>query len=334
MAMNRNSEGENAGSALQALPDHLVLDGAVSTRLEDLLGSTALASALWSAPYLQSHPELITSIHREYYLAGANVVTTASYQAAPLGLAKHLGLSPDESASLIAKSVAVAEAARKEAKARLVAAGASEPVLLIAGSIGPYGAYLADGSEYRGNYELPPSQLQDFHRARIAALLDAGADLLALETFPNWREAKAVLDLLASEFPQARCWLSFTTRPGEPGRIADGTRWDQILPELEGNEQVAAVGVNCISPADVTEALGHMVPSTTHRVIVYPNSGESWDAERRRWETSNAATIDAWDQSARKWLALGASWVGGCCRTTPDHIRTVRKVVDAVQEKP
>ncbi|KAF1817325.1 homocysteine methyltransferase [Eremomyces bilateralis CBS 781.70] len=332
--MDRDIEAKSTcGQIPESFPELLVLDGALSTRLESTLGSAALSTPLWSAPLPTSHPDLIRSIHLEAYLAGANVVTTASYQASPIGLAKHQGLSPEESASLIAKSAELAKSAREDAQTHLTAAGIPAPVLLVAGSVGPYGAYLANGAEYRGDYELPWPEFMDFHRPRIAALLDSGVDLLALETFPNWDEATAVLGLLETEFPMARCWLSFTTRPGHPEMIADGTCWDQILPPIERNEQIIAVGVNCIPPEEVGSALKSIVPNTSKNVFVYPNSGEAWDAESRHWIENDAATLDTWGRNVREWVALGASGIGGCCRTTSNHIRTIRKVANKAERK-
>lgn len=174
--------------------DFLLLDGAMATELE--ARGCNLADSLWSAKVLVENPQLIREVHLDYYRAGAQCAITASYQATPAGFAAR-GLDEAQSKALIGKSVELARKAREAYLAENPQAG----TLLVAGSVGPYGAYLADGSEYRGDYVRSKDEFQGFHRPRVEALLDAGADLLACETLPNFTEIKALAELLA-EYPQ------------------------------------------------------------------------------------------------------------------------------------
>ena len=204
--------------------------------------------------------------------------------------------------------------------------------LLIAGSVGPYGAYLANGSEYTGAYTLSPSDFQAFHRGRIAALLDAGADLLACETLPSYGEITALADLLATEFPTTESFFAFTVSPSNPSAIADGTPLSTVLQALEPHANIVAVGVNCVSPELALEGLKEMKKHTQKPLVVYPNSGEKWDAGARQWGGSKSQGGEL-----RRWVGevweVGARVVGGCCRTGPAEIGVIAGVVEERNEK-
>src|SRR6476620_314855 len=214
---------------------HLTLDGGLATELE--AHGCDLGDPLWSAKVLIEQPHLIKQVHRDYFEAGAAIANTASYQATPQGFARR-GIGEEEALELVALSVRLADEARSEHLAENPGAGP----LLIAGSVGPYGAYLADGSEYRGDYFLSRNEFMEFHRPRIAALVDAGADILACETLPSLPEAEA-LTALMKEF-DVEGWLSFTLRDG--GHISDGTPLAQAAKLFAAEPLVAAIGVNCV----------------------------------------------------------------------------------------
>ncbi|AAW75184.1 homocysteine S-methyltransferase [Xanthomonas oryzae pv. oryzae KACC 10331] len=288
----------------------VLLDGALATELEHR--GCDLNDALWSARVLIEQPELIYQVHRDYFAAGAQCAITASYQATPLGFAAR-GLDVAQSQALIARSVELAVQARAD---HLHAQPQAAP-LWVAGSVGPYGAYLADGSEYRGDYVLPIAQLMDFHRPRIAALADAGVDVLACETLPSASEIVALRQLLQSEFPQLHAWFSFTLR--DAAHLSDGTPLAQVVPALDACTQVIAVGINCIALDQVTAALHSLSALTALPLVVYPNSGEHYDASDKRWHAGHASALTLADQHAH-WLAAGARLIGGCCRTTPRDI--------------
>ena len=287
-----------------ALPSDSVLisDGGLATELE--ARGHDLSDPLWSARLLAEAPQEIVAVHAAYFRAGATVATTASYQASFDGFAAH-GIDRREAAGLLRRSVELAKAAREEA-----AGGA----LYVAASIGPYGAALADGSEYRGRYGLSVAALMRWHRPRFEILADAGADVLACETVPDVDEAEALVNLVRSVGVPA--WLSYTidgaeTRAGQP--LADAFAVAAGVPEI------VAIGVNCCAPEDVLPAI--RVADIGKPVIVYPNSGERWDSRRRQWTGPSRFSA----QLATQWIAAGARIVGGCCRVGPADIADVRR---------
>lgn len=274
----------------------VVLDGGLSNQLE--AQGCDLSDALWSARLLADAPGEITAAHRAYVRAGARVLITGSYQASHQGFARH-GRNRTEAAALFRRSVELAREA------------AGEVPVHVAASVGPYGAVLADGSEYRGRYGLSVRELERFHRPRIEALAEAGPDVLALETVPDVDEAEALL--AAAEGTGLPVWLSYTaagarTRAGQPLADAFGV--------AAGRDQVIAVGVNCCTARDAEYAIGVAAERTGKPVAVYPNSGEEWDATRRRWH--GAVTFDP--HRATGWAARGARLIGGCCRVGPDLV--------------
>ncbi len=295
--------------ALLDKQDFLLLDGALATELE--ARGCHLADSLWSARVLVENPELIREVHLDYFRAGAQCAITASYQATPASFAA-LGLDEAQSRALIGKSVELARKAREAWLAENPQAG----TLLVAGSVGPYGAYLADGSEYRGDYQRSTEEFQAFHRSRVEALLDAGADLLACETLPNFAEIKALAALLTA-WPRARAWFSFTLRDSE--HLSDGTPLREVVAFLSHYPQVVAVGINCIALENATAALQHLHGLTSLPLVVYPNSGEHYDAASKTWHRHREHCARLADYLPQ-WRAAGARLIGGCCRTTPEDI--------------
>jgi homocysteine S-methyltransferase len=282
----------------------LVADGGLATELE--ARGHDLSDALWSARMLLDAPDEITAVHAAFFRAGAMIATTASYQASFDAFAAR-GVGRDQTVRLLQRSVELAADARTE-----VAAGA-----WIAASVGPYGAALADGSEYRGRYGLSVAQLEAWHRPRLEVLADAGADVLALETIPDVDEAEALVNIVRSL--GVRAWLSYTvdgvrTRAGQP--LADAFAVAAGVPEI------VAVGVNCCAPGDVLPAI-EPASATGKPVIVYPNSGERWDATRHAWVGPARFS----PQLAAGWVSAGARVVGGCCRVRPDDIAALAAVL-------
>ncbi|WP_144205890.1 homocysteine S-methyltransferase [Mycobacterium tilburgii] len=272
----------------------LISDGGLATELE--ARGHDLSDALWSARLLSDAPQEIAAVHTSYFRAGAKIATTASYQASFEGFYAH-GIGRDKAVELLGRSVELAATARDATGGTLVAA-----------SIGPYGAALADGSEYRGRYGLSVAQLMRWHRPRLEILAGAGADLLALETVPDIDEAEALVDLVRAVGKPA--WLSYTidgtrTRAGQP--------LTEAFAVAAGVDEIVAVGVNCCSPDDVQSAI-EIASAAGKLVIVYPNSGEQWDGHA--WTGVSRFSADL----ARQWIAAGARIVGGCCRVTPADI--------------
>jgi homocysteine S-methyltransferase len=292
----------------------MILDGALATELERR--GCDLRDPLWSAKVLIEAPQLIKQVHLDYFAAGADCAITASYQATFQGFAQR-GLSEDESANLMRLAVRLAVEARDEFWAD-PANRVGRPKPLVAASIGSYGAYLADGSEYSGDYGLSEGELCDFHRPRLAVLASCGADLLACETIPCLVEAQA-LTRLVGEIDGCSAWVSFSARDsvhtchGE--RLAECVRW------LDGYDQVAAVGVNCTAPRYIADLVSAIRGATTKPILVYPNSGETYSAGDNSWSGADEGRPFA--EQARDWYVQGARIIGGCCRTTPAQIRAI-----------
>ncbi|KAK3056263.1 AdoMet-homocysteine methyltransferase [Extremus antarcticus] len=295
----------------------LIIDGALATELETR--GHNLDHALWSAIVLRDSPDSIRQVHLDYYLAGADIAITASYQASTQGLKDHFGLDDVEAADVIKQSVQLAQQARDEAYRQDVAR-----TLLVAGSVGPYGAYLADGSEYRGDYERTKEEFQAFHRPRIQALVDGGIDLLAIETMPKLEEIEAVLELLATESPRSISWLSCTMK--DFGHLSDGTSVEALFKMLSNYpDQLVAIGINCV-PTDIVQASVEQMRSLTDLPLVcYPNSGEIWDAQNHKWLGKDSDTNV--EDEALRWKAAGAKLIGGCCRTGPRFVQRVSKAL-------
>ncbi|MFJ8977981.1 homocysteine S-methyltransferase [Streptomyces sp. NPDC102282] len=291
-----SSPGRSLGEALAE--GTVLLDGGLSNQLE--AQGCDLSDSLWSARLLTDAPQQIEAAHVAYARAGAQVLITASYQATFEGFARH-GVGRARAAELMAGSV---ESARR-------AGTVTGRELWVAASVGPYGAMLADGSEYRGRYGLTVRELVRFHRPRAQTLAAAGPDVLALETVPDIVEAEALLEVV-QELP-VPVWLSYSvagdrTRAGQPLAEAFGL--------VAGIDQVVAVGVNCCDPADADRAVEVAAAATGKPVVVYPNSGEEWDAESRDW--TGTGTFEP--GRVRDWQKAGARLVGGCCRIGPSGI--------------
>ncbi|ATM77496.1 homocysteine S-methyltransferase [Serratia fonticola] len=302
----------NPLAALLADNRTLILDGAMATELE--ARGCDLTDPLWSAKVLIENPELIYQVHLDYFNAGAQCAITASYQATPQGFLRR-GLDESQSLALIAQSVHLAQ----QARADYLAQCPQQLPLLVAGSVGPYGAYLADGSEYRGDYHLPQAEMIAFHRPRITVLANAGVDLLACETLPSFAELQALLALLA-EFPALGGWFSFTLRDSQ--HLSDGTPLAVVMAELNDNPQVLAVGVNCIALENVTPALQQLAALSNKPLLVYPNSGEHYNAVSKTWHSCGNHQHHLINQLA-DWQHAGARLIGGCCRTTPADIQAI-----------
>ena len=292
----------------------LVIDGALATELERR--GYDLKDDLWSAKILLDQPQAIKQVHRDYFQAGADCAISASYQATIEGFQKR-GLNKEEAIALIQKSVQLAREARDEFwedSANRI--GRAKP--FIAASVGPYGAFLADGSEYRGNYGLSDQELMEFHRPRMKALVEAGAELLACETIPCLIEAQAIARLLP-EFPDVTAWISFSAR--DEKHISEGQVFADCVKQLESHPQIAAIGINCTSPQYISSLIHEAKQVTKKPVLVYPNLGETYNAEKNDWDGN--PVVDAFGEQAREWYEAGARLIGGCCRTTPEDIRVI-----------
>jgi len=297
----------------------VILDGGLATELE--ARGFNLKDGLWSARVLLEQPDSIRRVHLDYLLAGADCVASSSYQATFQGFVQR-GLDENKAVELLRRSVDLALEAREvfwsDPEHRI---GRLKP--LVAASIGPYGAYLADGSEFRGDYDLDEESLVEFHRTRWRLLASSAADLLACETIPSHHEARALRRLL-EETPATQAWFSFSCQDEQ--RLSDGSRLAEVIAELDDCQQILAIGVNCTAPRHISGLIRAASGATSKPIVVYPNAGEGWDASTKMWvpvEQSSPTLVSA----CREWADLGARLIGGCCRTTPDDIRQVRQIL-------
>jgi homocysteine S-methyltransferase len=292
----------------------LILDGGLATELERR--GADLSDSLWSARLLLDDPALIRRVHLDYYWAGADCSTSASYQATIPGFIGR-GLSADDARALIRRSVRLVIEAR-DAFWTIEENRGQRLRPIVAASVGPYGAYLADGSEYTGNYDLDEAGLVAFHRERWAILAGTEADILACETIPSFAEARALARLLEVT-PGVYAWFSFSCRDGQ--RINDGTPIAECASYLSAFERVAAIGINCTPPRFIPDLIRVVAAVTDKPIVVYPNSGETYDPSTKSW--LGEADPSSFGTFSREWRKLGGGLIGGCCRTTPDHIRQI-----------
>jgi len=297
-----------------------VLDGAMATELERR--GSDISGPLWSARVLHESPASIAAVHLDYLRAGADCISTASYQVSRYGFSE-LGHAPATAARLaeqaLLQSVAIAE------QARTLCALENPRRIWIAASLGPWGAALHNGAEYHGRYSLAFDDLVAFHAQRLAVLAATHADLIAFETIPSLEEARAILRALA-EFPALTAWLSFTCR--DAAHVAHGEPLRACAETLAPSPQIAALGINCTAPHLIAPLIAEARAGSPARkpVLVYPNSGETWDAASRSWRgasDSPSARMADYGALARSWYDAGAQAVGGCCRTGPAHIAAV-----------
>ena len=296
----------------------VILDGGLATELESR--GADLQDDLWSARLLIEDPQAVRQLHLDYFRAGADVAISASYQASFEGFARR-GLSRDQSATLMQRSVRLAQEARDQFwDERAYADSEADRIRpLVAASVGSYGAFLADGSEYRGAYGLSDDALREWHRPRLEALIAAEPDLLACETVPCLQEGEVLVELL-TEYRETAAWLSFSCRDRK--NVSSGEPFAACLAVASSAPNVVAVGLNCTAPRFARQLLLGANESTCKPLVCYPNSGEEWDASSRAWVSG---------REEYQFLALAASWktagarlVGGCCRTSPDDIRSLR----------
>ena len=294
-----------------------ILDGGLATQLE--ARGEDLGDTLWSARLLLDDPALIGQVHADYLLAGADCIIAASYQATIPGFMSR-GLSEIEAKELLGFAVALAVEERDKYWSALAKGERARRIRpLVAASVGPYAAYRADGSEYTGKYDLGEADLVEFHRKRWFVLAESAADIMACETIPVFDEARALARLL-TETPEWSAWFSFTCRDGQ--HIVDGTPIHECASFLSEFEQVAAIGVNCSPPHIIPSLIEELRKATDKLIVVYPNSGEVYDVQRHLWR--GEAVPAEFGTFSREWRKLGAAAIGGCCRTTPAHVRQIR----------
>jgi homocysteine S-methyltransferase len=293
-----------------------ILDGGMATELERR--GCDISGPLWSAHVLDASPSVVSQVHLDYLRAGADCISTVSYQISTMGYAE-LGRPSADAAAALRESVEIAQVARDQYRVE------SRRPVFIAASLGPYGAALHNGAEFHGRYDISFGSLVAFHAERLAVIAETAADIVALETVPSLQEAHAIGTALA-EFPSVRGWVSFTCKDSQT--VAHGEHFSECAALLDSVPQILALGINCTAPYLIAPLIAEARAATPKPVLVYPNSGELWDAENRCWY--GTSDIQEFAQLARIWYSAGAQAVGGCCRTTPSHIRGVRDALAAL----
>jgi homocysteine S-methyltransferase len=292
-----------------------VIDGGLASELEYM--GARIDGPLWSAHVLEDEPDKAAAVHRAYIEAGSQCIATCSYQVSRMGYAE-IGLPPERADAALLRSVALA---------RSVAGEFPERHVLVAGSLGPYGAALHNGAEYHGNYDCSFTELVRFHRERLEVLARATGqqvpDLLAFETFPSLEEVRAVGEALAP-WPMFSAWFSFSCRDSK--HVSHGEPLAECASLVAALPQTVAIGVNCVPPRWIPSLIAELRAASCKPVLVYPNSGEGWDAEARCW--TGLSDPKDFGAMAAEWFAAGAQLVGGCCRTRPAHIREVVRAAE------
>ncbi|MCF0156307.1 MAG: homocysteine S-methyltransferase [Veillonella sp.] len=293
--------------------DHIVLDGAFGTEIEKY--GCDVNDPLWSAKVLFEDPESVKKVHQSYYEAGANIIESSGYQATIAGF-EAKGFSRQEAKDLLAKSVRLAKEARQEF---LEAHKENTAPRYVAASVGPYGAFLADGSEYRGDYEASLEDLVAFHKERLAIFAQENPDIFACETVPCLLEAKALVSILEDKDVSRGipAWISFSCKDDK--HISSGETMAEVAQYLDGIDAVAAIGINCTHPSHVEALIKEIRTVTDKAIVVYPNTGELYDPSNKTWHGEG----EAFDIYAKSWVAAGATVVGGCCRTAPANIARI-----------
>lgn len=291
----------------------IVLDGGMATELEKR--GFVLNDHLWSAAILKDNPSAIRDVHMSFLEAGADCIITSSYQATISGFMKK-GYSMKEAGDFIKLSVRLAIEALDIFREENILSG--RPAPFVAGSAGCYGSFLADGSEYRGDYHLGVEEYMEFHRPRVDLLAEAGADIIAFETVPCSEEGFAVIELM-KEYPDLPYWLSFTVR--DKLHISNGDLFSDFIDKADCGENFIGCGINCSSPENTEGVMKNLSGKNLGNFVVYPNSGELYDKNCNCWKESGDKSL--FISSVEKWYRLGARIIGGCCRTGPQEIRYI-----------
>lgn len=292
----------------------LLIDGGLSNELE--AQGCDLNHQLWSAQLLDKSPNKIIQAHLAYLIAGAKCIITSNYQSSIPGF-MDCGYSLDEAEKMILKSVELAEIAINSYTNNM------QPNYkpLIAASIGPFGAYLADGSEYHGNYHVSDNQLKEFHLNRINILDDSNADFFACETIPSFQEAKVLGEILKQTKKPA--WLSFSCK--DEKHLNDGTKIEDCALFFKSHANIFALGINCTAPKHISGLIKSIKNNSRKKVVIYPNSGEAYNAKSKTW--MGVSNPESFAKMCEEWLSLGADIIGGCCRIGPSHIKYISDIL-------
>ncbi|XP_076245011.1 betaine-homocysteine S-methyltransferase [Calliopsis andreniformis] len=311
-----------------------ILDGGFGAQLSTHVGAKIDGDPLWTSRFLATNPDAVYATHLDFLRAGADIIETNTYQASVSSLMKHLSINEEESVKLLYKAVNLAKKAVNDYTKEISENDEIEnknPI--IAGSCGPYGASLHDGSEYNGAYgkNTPRETMIQWHKSRIDALVDAGIELLALETIPCYQEAELLVDLL-KEYPNVKAWLSFSCKRNSQN-IVDGSNFQEVATrcyKMASPGQIIAVGVNCLAPKDVSPLLKGIHKEELIPLIAYPNSGEIY-SPTEGWIKDESCPV--FESFIAEWLEVGVQYIGGCCRMYAENIKSIRREINTLKQK-
>ena len=296
-----------------------ILDGALGTQIQK--NGHDVNDSLWSAKFLNEDTSVIKEVHKQYLEAGADCIITSSYQASIEGFLKK-GFSKEKAIELIKLSINIAKEARDEFW-ETFEDKQTRVKPLVAASIGPYGAYLADGSEYSGDYKISDEELKDFHKKRLEIIVETNPDILACETIPVLKEAKIISDLL-KQYPHIASWITFSAKNENYTNAGDDIK--ECMTYLNTQEHISAVGINCTAPQYIPMLIENIKSVCSKPIVIYPNGGSRYNPITKLWERGELSAQD-FAKLAYLWYTKGATVIGGCCETTPNEIEYIRKTL-------
>lgn len=294
----------------------IILDGALGTQIQ--VNGYDVNDSLWSAKYLDKNPEVIKEVHRQYLESGADCIITSSYQVSIEDFVNK-GFNEDKAIELIKSSIYLAKKVRDDFWSKNLDKNRIKP--LVAASIGPYGAFLADGSEYTGIYDILDEQLKAFHKRRLEIIYETKPDLLAIETIPSLKEAVIIIELL-KEYKDISSWITFSAKDEYFTNANDELK--KCWQYLDKCEHIEAIGVNCTAPQYISKIIENMKEVSSKQIIVYPNGGSKYNPITKQWEKGDIRASE-FAKMAQLWYTKGAKFIGGCCETGPQEIKAIRK---------
>ncbi|MBU0923330.1 homocysteine S-methyltransferase [bacterium] len=296
-----------------------ILDGALGTQIQR--NGHDVNDSLWSAKFLNEDTSVIKEVHKQYLEAGADCIITSSYQASIEGFLKK-GFSQEKAIELIKLSINIAKEARDEFW-EAFENKQSRVKPLVAASIGPYGAYLADGSEYTGDYKISDEELKSFHKKRLEIILETNPDILACETIPSFKEAKIICDLL-KYYPNTSSWITFSAKDENYTNAGDDIK--VCMTYFNKHEHISALGINCTAPQYIPMLIENIKSVSSKPIIAYPNGGSKYNPITKVWEKGELSPPE-YAKLSHLWYTKGAKIIGGCCETTPNEIECIRKTL-------
>lgn len=294
----------------------LILDGALGTQMQN--HGFNINDSLWSAKFLDENPDAIKLVHKEYLEAGADCIISSSYQASLEGFLEK-GFNEEKATHLISSSIKIAKDTRDEFWESYKNSDRLKP--LIAASIGPYGAYLANGAEYSGNYEISEEKLSSFHEKRLDTIMQMHPDIIACETIPLFSEVK-ILSKLLEKYEHTTSWICLSAKNENLTNAGDNI--EEVISWLNTQKHIDAIGINCTAPQYISALIKKIKRISDKLIVIYPNGGSAYNPISKIWESS-LTDPEEFAKMAFLWNSLGADIIGGCCETTPKEIKKIRE---------